>query len=81
MPGDQQMQKYKLQTAVGIFLVFGLICIGYMTVKLGHVTLLGDDSYHLGEFGLDVAGKTSTQNHRLSLLHRMYSWALMHGAA
>lgn len=41
------MQKYKLQTAVGIFLVFGLICIGYMTVKLGHVSLLGDDSYPL----------------------------------
>ena len=41
------MQKYKLETVVGIFLVLGLVCIGYMTVKLGHVSLLGDDSYPL----------------------------------
>jgi phospholipid/cholesterol/gamma-HCH transport system substrate-binding protein len=41
------MQKYKIETAVGVFLIFGLPCIGYMTVKLGHVSLLGDDSYPL----------------------------------
>ena len=41
------MKKYKLETVVGIFLVLGLVCIGYMTVKLGHVSLLGDDSYPL----------------------------------
>ncbi|MDI9570486.1 MAG: outer membrane lipid asymmetry maintenance protein MlaD [Pseudomonadota bacterium] len=41
------MQKYKLETAVGIFLVLGLVCIGYMTVKLGRVSFLGDDSYPL----------------------------------
>jgi phospholipid/cholesterol/gamma-HCH transport system substrate-binding protein len=41
------MKKYAVETTVGIFLVFGLLCIGYMTVKLGHVTLLGDDAYSL----------------------------------
>jgi phospholipid/cholesterol/gamma-HCH transport system substrate-binding protein len=41
------MKKYTMETAVGIFIVFGLLCIGYMTVKLGHVSLLGDDSYSL----------------------------------
>lgn len=39
------MKKYTIETVVGIFVVFGLICIGYMTVKLGNVSLLGDDSY------------------------------------
>ena len=39
------MKKYTIETVVGIFVVFGLLCIGYMTVKLGHVSLLGDDSY------------------------------------
>jgi phospholipid/cholesterol/gamma-HCH transport system substrate-binding protein len=39
------MKKYTIETIVGIFVVFGLICIGYMTVKLGNVSLLGDDSY------------------------------------
>lgn len=41
------MKKYTMETTVGIFLVFGLICIGYMTVKLGHVSLLGDSTYSL----------------------------------
>ena len=39
------MKKYTIETIVGIFVVFGLLCIGYMTVKLGNVSLLGDDSY------------------------------------
>ncbi len=41
------MKKYTMETTVGIFLVFGLLCIGYMTVKLGHVSLLGDNAYSL----------------------------------
>ena len=39
------MKKYTIETIIGIFVVFGLLCIGYMTVKLGHVSILGDDSY------------------------------------
>jgi phospholipid/cholesterol/gamma-HCH transport system substrate-binding protein len=41
------MKKYTMETTVGIFLVFGLICIGYMTMKLGHVSLMGDNAYSL----------------------------------
>jgi phospholipid/cholesterol/gamma-HCH transport system substrate-binding protein len=41
------MKKYAMETAVGIFLVFGLIFIGYMTVRLGHVSLFGENSYPL----------------------------------
>jgi phospholipid/cholesterol/gamma-HCH transport system substrate-binding protein len=41
------MKKYAMETTVGIFLVFGLLFIGYMTVKLGHVSLLGDNAYSL----------------------------------
>ena len=41
------MKKYAMETTVGIFLVFGLLCIGYMTLKLGHVSLLGDNTYSL----------------------------------
>jgi len=36
-----------METTVGIFLVFGLLLVGYMTVKLGHVSLLGDNAYSL----------------------------------
>jgi len=35
------MKKYAMETTVGIFLVFGLLCIGYMTVELGHVSFAG----------------------------------------
>jgi phospholipid/cholesterol/gamma-HCH transport system substrate-binding protein len=41
------MKRYAMETAVGIFVVFGLLCVGYMTVKLGHVSLFGDNTYPL----------------------------------
>jgi len=41
------MKKYTMETIVGIFVIFGLLCIGYMTVKLGKVNILGDNSYSL----------------------------------
>ena len=41
------MKKYTMETIVGIFVTLGLICVGYMAVKLGNVHILGDDSYPL----------------------------------
>ena len=41
------MKKYSNETMVGIFVVIGLLCVGYMTVKLGNVSLFGDDSQTL----------------------------------
>ena len=41
------MKKYRYETVAGIFVLIGLLCVGYMTVKLGRVKLLGDDSYRL----------------------------------
>jgi phospholipid/cholesterol/gamma-HCH transport system substrate-binding protein len=41
------MKKYSHETVVGIFVVLGLAVVGYMTVKLGNVTLLGDNTYSL----------------------------------
>jgi len=53
------MKKYAMETTVGIFLVFGLLCLGYMTVKLGNVSLLGDDTYPLVARFTSVAGLRS----------------------
>jgi phospholipid/cholesterol/gamma-HCH transport system substrate-binding protein len=39
------MKKYEIETIVGIFVFLGLLLIGYMTVKLGNVSFLEDDSY------------------------------------
>jgi phospholipid/cholesterol/gamma-HCH transport system substrate-binding protein len=41
------MKKYSKETVVGIFVVIGLFCIGYMTVKLGKVGFFGDSTYSL----------------------------------
>ena len=41
------MQKYSKETVVGVFVLLGLVCIGYMTMKLGDVNLFSDDSYPL----------------------------------
>jgi phospholipid/cholesterol/gamma-HCH transport system substrate-binding protein len=41
------MKKYKIETIVGIFVIFGLIFVGYMTVKLGKVDFWGNNSYSL----------------------------------
>ena len=41
------MKKYSKETVVGIFVVIGLFCIAYMTVKLGNVGFWGENTYSL----------------------------------
>ena len=41
------MKKYTQETVVGIFVVIGLLAIAYMTVKLGNVGFLGENTYTL----------------------------------
>ncbi len=39
------MSEKTIETAVGIFVVIGLICVGYLTIKLGKMQWFGDDTY------------------------------------
>jgi phospholipid/cholesterol/gamma-HCH transport system substrate-binding protein len=50
------MNKHRVETTVGIFVVVGLFCIGYMAVKLGDVSIFGDDSYTLSARFSSVTG-------------------------
>ena len=50
------MKKYSNETIAGIFVVIGLICLGYMTVKLGNVSIFGDDYYSLYARFTSVSG-------------------------
>ncbi|HRR41328.1 MAG TPA: outer membrane lipid asymmetry maintenance protein MlaD [Syntrophales bacterium] len=50
------MKKYTMETTVGIFVVIGLLAIAYMTVKLGHVSFLVEDTYPLYAKFTTVAG-------------------------
>ncbi len=50
------MKKYSMETTVGIFVVIGLLCVAYMTVKLGKVSLFGQDTYPLYARFTSVSG-------------------------
>jgi len=39
------MKKIKIETIVGVFVFCGLLLLAYMTVKLGNVSFLGDNTY------------------------------------
>lgn len=41
------MKKYTNETVAGMFVLIGLICVGYLTAKLGNVSLFGDGDYIL----------------------------------
>ena len=41
------MKKYSNETIVGIFVVLGLAAISFMAVRLGNVSLFGDNTYAL----------------------------------
>jgi phospholipid/cholesterol/gamma-HCH transport system substrate-binding protein len=40
------MKGYK-ETAVGVFVLIGLLCVGYLTIKLGRMELLSDEGYRV----------------------------------
>ncbi len=39
------MKKYSMETTVGIFVIITLLGVAYLTLKLGDVSFLGDNSY------------------------------------
>lgn len=53
------MKKYKLETSVGIFVLIGLLCIGYLTIKLGGLEILGGETYPLKARFSSVGGLRS----------------------
>lgn len=39
------MKKYDVEIAVGIFVLFGILCLGFISVKLGKLDLIGSHYY------------------------------------
>ncbi len=50
------MRKYRYETVAGLFVVIGLVCVAYMAMKLGKVSLFGDDTYVLSARFTSVTG-------------------------
>lgn len=41
------MKKTSIETAVGIFMLIGIACVGYLSIRLGEMELGGDNYYPL----------------------------------
>jgi phospholipid/cholesterol/gamma-HCH transport system substrate-binding protein len=41
------MKKFHHETVAGVFVLIGLLCVGYLAVKLGDVRVFGADAYPL----------------------------------
>ncbi len=50
------MKKLNVETGVGIFIVVGLLCLGYLSMKLGDVSLFGTDHYQVNARFVNVSG-------------------------
>jgi len=50
------MNSTKLELTVGIFMLIGILCLGYLSIKLGKMELLGGDYYRVAAQFDSVSG-------------------------
>jgi phospholipid/cholesterol/gamma-HCH transport system substrate-binding protein len=50
------MQKTSIEMAVGIFMLIGIACVGYLTIQLGKMQWIGDNFYALDARFKSAAG-------------------------
>ncbi len=50
------MNRFTLETAVGIFAVVGIVCLGYLSFKLGKKEILGSNHYSVYADFSSIAG-------------------------
>jgi len=64
-------ENIRWKLPVGLFVVVGLICVGYMTVKLGKLPLFGEHTYPLEARFTSVSGLRVGNHNALSLEENM----------
>jgi phospholipid/cholesterol/gamma-HCH transport system substrate-binding protein len=50
------MKQSSLELGVGVFVLLGIICVGYLTIRLGEVEVLRDNYYNLNARFTSVTG-------------------------
>ena len=50
------MRKFDLEFTVGLFIIAGIICLGYLSIKLGSMEILGNKGYELYAFFSNSGG-------------------------
>jgi phospholipid/cholesterol/gamma-HCH transport system substrate-binding protein len=53
------MKRATVETSVGIFVLIGILCLAYLSIKLGKVELFGGDSYEVSAQFDSVSGLKS----------------------
>ena len=41
------MRKFDVELAVGLFIIVGLICLGYLSIRLGRMEVIGGEGYEV----------------------------------
>ncbi len=50
------MKKLDLELAVGVFVLAGIVCLGYLSVKLAKMEIIGGDRYEVYAIFSDIGG-------------------------
>jgi phospholipid/cholesterol/gamma-HCH transport system substrate-binding protein len=50
------MKKWSVEVAVGIFVLLGIACVGYLTIRLGKMEIIGDNYYTVSARFQSIAG-------------------------
>ncbi len=50
------MNSAKLELTVGIFMLIGILCLGYLSIRLGKMELIGGNYYHISALFDSVSG-------------------------
>jgi phospholipid/cholesterol/gamma-HCH transport system substrate-binding protein len=52
----EEMRKFDIELTVGLFLIAGIICLGYLSIKLGRMEILGGEGYDIYGLFSDSGG-------------------------
>ena len=50
------MKKFDLELAVGLFIIAGILCLGYLSIKLGKMEIMGSKGYEIYGVFSNVGG-------------------------
>jgi len=50
------MKKFDLELVVGLFIIAGIVCLGYLSIKLGKMEIVGERGYEIYGIFSNVGG-------------------------
>ena len=53
------MRKFDLELSVGVFVLAGILCLGYLSIKLARMEVLGREGYEIYAIFSDIGGLKS----------------------